>query len=201
MRDAFGRAGCRQEFLGDYVVGRGDAESPGSDGASLHLRQGHRPAPNTYWPQRSRFARISSPISFVETSLVPSDQISLVRKPCAIVLRTADSIRPAVPSKWKDSAASWPQRESGQWDWRSLACDIRGRSSARFIEPKAVITMLAGSQAGAWQHPDRAGQHGQFVAENVAKKISVTTTSNVFGARMNCIAALSTSKWVNSTSG
>src|ERR1700730_14055145 len=48
--------------------------------------------------QRSRFTRISSPISFVETSLVPSDQISLVRNPLAMVLRTADSIRAAVSS-------------------------------------------------------------------------------------------------------
>jgi hypothetical protein len=56
-------------------------------------------SPSSFAAQRSRFARISSPISLVETRLAPSDHISFVRNPFAIVLRTADSIRAAESSK------------------------------------------------------------------------------------------------------
>jgi hypothetical protein len=97
---AYGRIGvsaCRRkesEVTSDLDLGSTGIRQSRSSIRRLALRPLRRHAHTPI--QRSRFARISSPISFVETSFVPSDQISLVRTPLAIVWRTADSIRAAV---------------------------------------------------------------------------------------------------------
>ena len=53
----------------------------------------------------------------------------------------------------------------------AFASDIRGGAAARFIHSE---TRRAGSflaEAGARKHSQRAGEHGNFIAQNVAEKI------------------------------
>src|SRR5690606_12228214 len=88
------------------------------------------------------------------------------------------------------------RQDGGERVGKVLARDV-GRGTVR----RLVHALVVGVERGRGQHADRAGEHRGLVGQDVANMLPVTITSNCFGLRTSCMAALSTSMWVSSASG